>query len=200
MTMDTPSLTIRRSATSRLPADLSSIAFSSIFSDHMLCAEYHDGQWHEMTIAPYGPLLLPPNISALQYGVSVFEGLKAQRTPDGRVALFRARENARRLNRSTARLALPAFPEESFLHGLQELVRLDRAWVPPFGQGALYIRPCLFSTDPSVRVKPAERCLFVIFTFPFGDYYSGSVDLRVAEHHARAFPGGTGDVKAAGNY
>jgi branched-chain amino acid aminotransferase len=77
---------------------------------------------------------------------------------------------------------------------------VDGAWVPPVGKGALYIRPCLFSTDNSVRVKPAEQYLFVIFTFPFGTYYSGAVDLLVAERHTRAFPGGTGDIKAAGNY
>jgi branched-chain amino acid aminotransferase len=193
-------LVIRQSSPSRLPADLSSVAFSSLFSDHMLTAEYRDGEWHEMTIAPYGPLSLPPSITSLQYGISVFEGLKAQRTPEGRIALFRPRENAKRLNRSAARLAMPAFPEEAFLHGLRELIRLDSAWVPPIGKGALYIRPCLFSTDDSVRVKPAERYLFVMFTFPFGTYYSGAVDLLVAERHTRAFPGGTGDIKAAGNY
>ncbi len=95
---------------------------------------------------------------------------------------------------------MPEVPEQLFLHGLRELVKLDRDWVPPANRGALYVRPCLFSIDPSVRVKPPNECLFVIFTFPFTDYYRGAVDLLVSEHYVRAFPGGTGDVKPAGNY
>jgi branched-chain amino acid aminotransferase len=195
-------LRIERARESRLPdmENLESIPFSSIFSDHMLTAEYSDGAWQEALIRPYAPLALAPNISALQYGISVFEGLKAHRTPAGGVAIFRPLENARRLNRSAARLAMPAVPEQLFMQGLRELVRLDRAWVPPLGQGALYIRPCFFSIDPSVRVKPAEHCLLVIFTFPFGAYYSTPVDVLVSERYVRAFPGGTGHVKPAGNY
>jgi branched-chain amino acid aminotransferase len=197
-----PDLRIERVRESRLAdiKDLESIPFSSIFSDHMLTAKYGDGAWQEALVRPYAPLSLPPNISALQYGISVFEGLKAQRTRAGDVAIFRPRDNARRLNRSAARLAMPTVPEELFMQGVRELVRLDRAWVPPLGQGALYIRPCLFSIDPSVRVKPAEHCLLVIFTFPFGAYYSTPVDVLVSERYVRAFPGGTGHVKPAGNY
>jgi branched-chain amino acid aminotransferase len=185
---------------SRLPADLTSAEFSSVVSDHMLIATYSAGSWQRMTIKPYGPLSLPPAISALQYGISVFEGLKAHRTPDGDIAIFRPRDNARRLNRSAARLAMPPFPEDAFVHGLRELVRLDCAWVPQAGQGALYVRPCLFSTDTCVRVKPADEYTFLIFTFPYGSYYSAPLDVLVAEEHVRAFPGGTGAVKAAGNY
>ncbi len=185
---------------SRRPADLSGVAFSTVFSDHMLTATYRDGKWGRMTIGAYGPLSLTPSISALQYGISVFEGLKAHRTPDGEVMIFRPLENARRLNRSAERLAMPTLPEQSFVHGLRELLRLDNAWVPAAGQGALYIRPCLFSTDPNLRVKPADEFLFVIFTFPFASYYSAPVEVLVAEDHVRAFPGGTGAIKAAGNY
>lgn len=180
--------------------DFASIAFSSVFSDHMLVAEYGDGAWNDPVIQPYGTLPLHPNISALQYGVSVFEGLKAHRTADGRILLFRPHENARRLNRSAARLAMPAVPETVFVTGLRELLKVDQAWVPGANVGALYIRPCLFSIDGSVRVKPAEQFLFVIFTFPFGSYYSAPVDVLVTEQYVRAFPGGTGDVKPAGNY
>jgi branched-chain amino acid aminotransferase len=196
-----PRIEVRPAASSRLPgADLSRIDFSSVFSDHMLVAEYRDGAWQDPRIQPYGPLALAPNISALQYGLSVFEGLKAHRMPDRGIALFRPRENARRLNRSAARLAMPEVPEALFLEGLRQLVRLDREWVPPCGGGALYIRPCLFSTDESVRVKPADRYLFVIFTFPFAAYYAAPLDVLVTDRYVRAFPGGTGDVKPAGNY
>lgn len=193
---------IERVKESRLSAiaDLAAVPFSSVFSDHMLTAEYAGGVWHEAAIRPFGPLLLSPSITALHYGVSVFEGLKVHRLENGEVALFRPRENARRLNRSAARLAMPAVPEALFLEGLRELIRLDQDWIPLQGKGALYIRPLLFSTDESIRVKPAERFQFVIFTFPFGAYYADPVEVLVTERFVRAFPGGTGEIKPAGNY
>src|SRR5262249_16432713 len=109
-------------------------------------------------------------------------------------------ENARRLQRSAARLAMAAPPEGLVLEGLRELIRLDQAWIPPAGVGALYIRPFMFSTDPSIRVKPAEQFRLLIITFPYGSYYSAPVDVLVTERYVRAFPGGTGDVKPSGNY
>lgn len=192
---------IDRAASSRLEeVDFATVGFSSVFSDHMFTAEFFDGHWNEGAIRPFGPLTLWPSISALHYGVSVFEGMKAHRSPDRRPLLFRPAENARRLQRSAARLAMIPVPESLFLDGLRELVRLDRAWVPPADVGALYIRPLLFSDDPSIRVKPAGRYKFIIFTFPFGAYYSAPVDVLVGEKYVRAFPGGTGDTKPAGNY
>jgi branched-chain amino acid aminotransferase len=196
-----PATHVLRAAQSRLATvDLSNVPFSSVFSDHMLLAEFRAGAWQTPQLRPYGPLELPPNVSALQYGVSVFEGLKAHRTSRDDIVLFRPWENARRLNRSAARLAMPDVPEALFLEGLRSLIRLDRDWVPPAGKGALYIRPCLFSVDGSVRVKPAEQYAFTIFTFPFGNYYADPLDVLITERYVRAFPGGTGDVKSAGNY
>lgn len=201
MTTSVPTLLVNPVAESRRPGvDLADVAFSSVFSDHMLTATYDGGKWQDASIVAYGPLPLPPSITALQYGVSVFEGLKAHRTPGGDIALFRPWENARRLNRSAARLAMPAVPEHLFLEGLRQLIRLDQAWVPAAGQGALYVRPCLFSIDTSIRVKPADRFLFAIFTFPFAAYYAAPVDVVVSERYVRAFPGGTGHVKPGGNY
>lgn len=180
--------------------DFATVGFSEVFSDHMFAAEYQDGRWQQAAIRPYGPITIAPNISALHYGVSVFEGLKAHKSGDGTPLLFRPRDNARRFKRSATRLAMPAVPEDLFLEALRELVRLDAAWVPPADVGALYIRPVLFSTDPSIRVKPPERCQFLILTFPFGAYFSAPVDMLVSERYVRAFPGGTGDTKPAGNY
>src|SRR5215471_12413736 len=192
---------IGHTTASRLPAvDFKTIGFSSVFSDHMFTAEYRDGRWSEGLIRPYGPLSLFPSISALQYGVSIFEGMKAHKSSEGRPLLFRPAENARRLQRSAARLAMPPVAENLFLDALRELVRLDRAWIPPADVGALYIRPLQFSDDPSVRVKPAERYQFIILTFPFAAYFTAPVDVLVSEGYARAFPGGTGDTKPAGNY
>ena len=180
--------------------NLSNVQFGTVYSDHMFCMEFQAGSWGKPSIRPYGPLSLPPNISALQYGISVFEGMKAHRSPHGDALLFRPGDNARRLNRSAARLAMPEIPNAVFLDGLRTLIDLDRAWIPRAGEGALYIRPCFFSIDESIRVKPAERYQFVIFTCPFGTYYSAPIDVLVTEKYVRAFPAGTGDVKPAGNY
>jgi branched-chain amino acid aminotransferase len=197
----TSSIRIVRVANSRVQeVDFATVPFSSVFSDHMFSAEFQDGRWSDVEIQPYGPVPLPPSISALHYGISVFEGMKAHKSTDGQPLLFRPSENARRLQRSAARLAMPAVPEALFLDGLRELIRLDQAWIPPADVGALYIRPLLFSTDPSIRVKPADRYQFIILTFPFGAYFSAPVDVLVCERYVRAFPGGTGDTKPAGNY
>jgi branched-chain amino acid aminotransferase len=196
-----PLFRIERAPRSRLVGvDLSNVPFSSVFSDHMLVAEFRDGAWLEGEIRPYGPFPLTPSASVIQYGLSVFEGLKAQRRPDGAVTLFRPGENGARLNRSARRLAMPDVPEALFLDGIRALLQVDEGWVPPHRAGALYIRASLFSTDPSVRVKPADQFAFIIFTFPFSAYYSAPLDVLVTSGYVRAFPGGTGDVKPSGNY
>lgn len=201
LTAQRAGIRIDRVAESRwAAADWSAVPFGSVYSDHMLVAEFRGGRWEDPAIRPYGPLELFPSITALHYGLSVFEGLKAHRSPRGDVLLFRPRDNARRLQRSAARLAMPEVPESLFLDGLKALLRVDEQWVPAHGAGALYVRPVLFSVDPSIRVRPAERFLFVVFTCPFAAYYAGAVDLLVTRRYVRAFPGGTGDTKPAGNY
>jgi branched-chain amino acid aminotransferase len=175
-------------------------AFGSTFSDHMLVARYRNGEWADVEIRPYGPLTFPLSINGLQYGLCVFEGLKAFRTIRDEVVLFRPRENFERLRRSCRRLVLPEVPEEIFLDGLAQLVRLDQAWVPAPDTGSLYIRPCVVATDENIRVKSAQTCVFVIFLCPVGGYFAEPLRLVTTKRYVRAFPGGTGDVKAAGNY
>src|SRR5947207_12480430 len=136
---------IDRVAVSRRPGvDLSNVAFGTVYSDHMFAVEFRDKRWGEPSIRPYGPLPLAPNISALQYVISLFEGLKAHRSATGDVLLFRPVENARRLNRSAARLAMPELPNAIFLDGLRTLIDIDRDWIPASGHGALYIRSSFF--------------------------------------------------------
>lgn len=180
--------------------DLTQLGFGRVFADHMFLAEYAEGRWSRGRIVPYGPLPLPPSITGLQYALAVFEGMKAHRGPDGRLLLFRPHENAQRFQRSAARLAMPPVPEPLFMEGLRAVLREDHEWAPPHGTGALYIRPVQFSNDPAIGVRPAERFLFSIFTSPYAKYYAAPVDVLVTDRYARAFPGGTGDVKPAGNY
>jgi branched-chain amino acid aminotransferase len=193
--------TVERVARSRWVAtDWSTVPFGSVYSDHMLVAEYRDGRWGEAAVRPYGPLPLLPSISALQYGLAVFEGLKAHRAPSGDVLLFRPRENARRLQRSAARLVMPDVPEALFLEGIKALIHEDEKWIPAHGAGALYIRPVLFSADASIRPKPGDQFLFVVFSCPYASYYPPALDVLVTRRYVRAFPGGTGDIKPGGNY
>jgi branched-chain amino acid aminotransferase len=194
-------LSITRTPESRLSEALRENAeFGSVFSDHMFVAEYDNDKWNERRIVPYGPMPLPPSTSSLHYGQSIFEGFKAHRTTDGGIALFRPRDNCARLNRSAARLAMPEVPEDLVLDGVAELVRLDREWAPHREGSALYVRPIYFAMDESLLVRPARRYRLVIFTCPVGPYFSQPIRLLAEERFVRAFPGGTGDVKAAGNY
>jgi branched-chain amino acid aminotransferase len=192
---------VERVEKSRLSGiDFDNLPFGSVFSDHMLCADYRDGHWEEPCIVPYGPLKMPPSISALHYGQTIFEGFKAHRLPNERIALFRPRENFTRFNRSAERLAMPDIPESLFLDGIAELVRLDREWIPRTEGAGLYIRPIYFGTDEALVVRPSGSYRFVVFTCPVAQYFAEPLRLLVEERFVRAFPGGTGFTKAAGNY
>jgi branched-chain amino acid aminotransferase len=183
-----------------IPEGTTRLPFGTTFSDHMLTVVYRDGGWRDAEIRPYSAMPLAPSINALQYGLAVFEGLKAFRTVAGDVALFRPDRNHERLSRSCRRLVLPEVPREIFVEGLRQLVAVDAGWVPAPDEGSLYVRPCVFATDENIRVKPAETCVFVVFTCPVGAYFNKPLSLTTSEPFVRAFPGGTGDVKPAGNY
>ena len=156
------SIKINRSTHSRVQqVDLANVPFSSVFSDHMFAAEFHDSQWTQGEIQPYGPISISPSISALHYGIAVFEGMKAHKSSDGHPLLFRARENARRLQRSAARLALPGCagipvlgrPPRSCSARIKLAILMPSRALCTFG-------PILFSVDPSIRVKPARAADF----------------------------------------
>ena len=192
---------ITRTTKSRLTEDLrENSPFGTNYSDHMFVADYRDGEWRDARIVPFGPMEFSPALTALHYGQSFFEGFKAHRTADGRVALCRPMANHARLNRTAARLAMPELPESLFRDGLVELIRTDRDWVPHRDGGSLYVRPVFFGTDDSLMVRPAASYRFVIFTSPGGPYFAQPIRLLTEESYVRAFPGGTGDAKTAGNY
>ncbi|MGH9349206.1 MAG: branched-chain amino acid aminotransferase [Vicinamibacterales bacterium] len=200
-------LKVTRVAQSRLTESLREEApFGSVFADHMLVADYAQGRWGEPEIRPYGPVAMSPALTALHYGQSIFEGFKAYRAlrqsagPGPQVGIFRMRDNHLRLNRGAARLCMPAVPEDIFTAGIAALVQVDREWVPAGAGSALYIRPIYFATDEALSVKPSATYRFVVITSPVPPYFSGTVSLRAEERYVRAFPGGTGDIKPAGNY
>lgn len=180
--------------------NMDDIPFGKVFSDHMLVARFSKGEWQRPEILPYGPLELSPAVSSLNYGQSVFEGMKAFRNEAGQAVLFRPEENFKRINRSGHRLCMPPIPREIFLDGLKELIRLDQDWIPSRKQGSLYIRPLYFATDEYIGVKASDDYIFTIFTCPVGPYYTQPVNLLASKDFVRAAIGGTGAAKAAGNY
>jgi branched-chain amino acid aminotransferase len=180
--------------------DINNVPFGKSFSDHMFIAEYADGKWQKAYIMPYGDVPMSYAMSALHYGQAIFEGMKAYKNDKGEVSLFRPLENFKRLNKSAIRMAMPEIPEELFMNGLMELIRLDKAWVPSSETGSLYIRPFIIATDEAIGVKISETYKFVIITCPAGKYYSEPIKVLVETNYYRAVKGGVGYVKAAGNY
>ena len=174
--------------------------FGATFSDHMFVADWEAGSWRPPQIVPFGPISFSPALTPFHYGQAIFEGFKAHRTPNNGVALFRPRENFARLNRSAARLAMPEIPEALFIDGVTQLVRLDSDWIPHREGGSLYVRPVYIGVDDTLLVRPANRYRLIIMTCPVGPYFSQPIRLLAEERFVRAFPGGTGDSKAAGNY
>ncbi len=174
--------------------------FGKYFSDHMFIADYRDGEWTDLRIVPYGSLSMSPAISALHYGQSIFEGMKAHKSGRGEVLLFRPLENFRRFNSSAERMCMPAVPEKIFMDALIQLVRLDSKWVFPNDGCSLYIRPVMFATDEFIGVRESSTYRLIIFTCPVGFYYKEPVKVLIETKYARAFEGGIGFTKAAANY
>ncbi len=180
--------------------DFNNIPFGKIFSDHMFVVDYKDGQWNDPEIRPFGNLSLSPAISALHYGQAIFEGLKAYKDGSGNVSVFRPLDNHTRFNSSAKRMCMPTLPEGLFMDALNQLLTLDREWVPPVDGCALYIRPVMFATTAEIKVKTSEEFKFAIMTCPVGPYYPKPVRVVIETHFARAMEGGIGYAKAAGNY
>ena len=180
--------------------DFDHIDFAKIYSDHMFMADYHNGDWLNLRIQPYKHINLSPANPAIHYGQSIFEGLKANKNESGDVLVFRAIDNFHRMNESAKRMVMPEIPEEVFMDGLIELLKLDKAWVPATGGTSLYIRPFMFATDEFIGVKPSENFTFMIITSPAGAYYTHPVKVKIEKHYTRAVTGGTGFAKTAGNY
>ncbi|HEY4744247.1 MAG TPA: branched-chain amino acid aminotransferase, partial [Desulfuromonadaceae bacterium] len=185
-------------------ADQTQLGFGKHFTDRMLLVEWKAGQeWCDARIKPYEPFVLDPACTVFHYAQEIFEGLKAYKWADGRIALFRPEMNARRFNHSADRICMPAVPEELFLKGIEQLVSLEREWIPTAPGTSLYIRPTMIAVEPVLGVHPSNHYYFYVILSPVGAYYAAGfnpVSILVEDHYVRAVPGGTGEAKTGGNY
>lgn len=201
MSVSTINFSIHKAETSNFSAvDWDNLPFGKVFSDHMFLMEYADGKWKQGQIMPFQNISMHPAMSAIHYGQSIFEGLKAYRTDNNEVNIFRPDMNAKRFAESAKRMCMPEVPEEIFMEAIRKLVEIDSNWVTNRPGYSLYIRPYLFATDELVGIKPSDTYKFMIITSPVGMYYSEPVRVKIEEHYTRAAIGGVGRAKAAGNY
>jgi branched-chain amino acid aminotransferase len=183
---------------------LANPGFGKVFSEHMAVARWNRGQgWHGAEVRAYGPIPIDPGTSVLHYAQAVFEGLKAYRQQDGRIAVFRPDANARRFQRSARRLALPELPEAAFVEAIDLVVGLDADWVPVEPEHSLYLRPFMYASEVNLSVHPSDEVTFVLIASPSGSYFPSGVKpvtVWLSEDFIRAAPGGTGEAKTGGNY
>lgn len=183
--------------------DWANLGFSYIETDYRYVSNYKNGAWDDGALTEDANVVVNECAGVLQYAQTVFEGLKAYTTSDGRIVTFRPDLNAERLEQSAARLEMPVFPKDRFVEAVRSVVKANEAYVPPFGSGAtLYIRPYMFGSNPVIGVKPADEYQFRILTTPVGPYFKGGakpLTIRVSDFD-RAAPRGTGHIKAGLNY
>ncbi len=192
---------VSRTSPVELPENL---IFGRNFSDHMLIADYNPSEgWHNVTITKVKDLQLSPAAMCLHYGQEIFEGMKAYKHQNGKIALFRPEENFKRMNRSAERLCMAQLDVDEMLEALVELVKVDKDWIPTKPGHSLYIRPTMISTDPFLGVRPSDTYKFFVLLSPVGPYYPEGfkpVPILATDEYVRAVRKGVGYCKAAGNY
>ncbi|KAI4455992.1 subgroup iiii aminotransferase [Holotrichia oblita] len=178
--------------------------FGKNFSDHMFLMNYDENKgWHDPRIIPYQTLSLAPSTMVFHYGQELFEGLKAYRTKNGEIQLFRPEKNIERMNNTSRRLCIPEIDPSDALQAIKEIVKTDSDWVPHEADHSLYIRPFIIATDPFIGVKPSSTYLFMIILSPVGSYYPEGINpvkIYVENEYVRAVKGGIGASKAGANY
>jgi branched-chain amino acid aminotransferase len=198
---ETNKIEIIKSSTSKInEVDFDNLNFGAVFTDHLFECDYTNGEWQKPIIKPYAPFLLDPSAKVFHYGQAIFEGMKAYKDEQDNIWLFRPDENYKRFNYSAVRMAMPEVPEEIFMEGLNQLLKLDAAWIQKGLGNTMYIRPFLIATGFGVIANPSDDYKFMIILSPAKSYYSGEVKVLIAEHFSRAANGGIGAAKAGGNY
>jgi len=201
METSTKNLKVEKAKTSKIDkVDFDNLAFGTVFTDHMLVCKYRNGAWELPEIKPYQPITLDPSAKIFHYGQSIFEGMKAYKDENDDIWLFRPEDNCRRLNISAKRMAIPELPEEYFMDGLTELLKLEKKWIPQTAGSSLYIRPFIFASGNGFHASPADEYTFMIACAPSGAYFSGKVKVLIEETYSRSANGGVGYAKAGGNY
>jgi branched-chain amino acid aminotransferase len=197
-------LEIVRAASLKNKFDEDKLGFGTYFTDHMFVMEYSgEAGWNSPMITPYEPLRLDPAAVIFHYGQTVFEGLKAYRTKENKILLFRPEKNFQRLNKSCERMSMPTVDVEMMVDYLKELISVEQDWVPNAEGTSLYIRPFMIATDAFLGISPSKTYKLVIILSPVGSYYPEGIhpiNIKVEEQYTRAVRGGTGQVKTAGNY
>ena len=195
---------ITRAATLKEKPDSSTLVFGKAMTDHMFICDYDEGQgWHDARIVPYGPLSIDPAAKVLHYAEEIFEGLKAYRTADGSIQLFRVMDNIERMNNSADRMAIPRVPVDLALASIKTLVEVEKDWVPYEKDTSLYIRPFIVGLDAALGVHSSHHLQYIVIVCPVGAYYPeglNPVKIFVEQHDVRAVKGGTGMAKTGGNY
>ncbi|OPA79279.1 branched chain amino acid aminotransferase [Paenibacillus selenitireducens] len=197
-------ITIEYTTKKKQQPHVNQLGFGKYFTDHMFIMDYDTEKgWYDPRIVPYQPILMDPASKVFHYGQTVFEGLKAYKTADERILLFRPDKNMKRLNKSNDRLSIPAIDEELALEALKQLILTDQDWIPEAVGTSLYVRPFVIATESCLGVAPSRQYKFMIILSPVGSYYAegiNPVSIHVESEYVRAVAGGVGNAKTAGNY
>lgn len=180
--------------------DINDVEFGKVPTDHMIECDFVDGKWGNVQIKPFHNFSLSPLTMSLHYGQTIFEGMKAYKSPKGESLLFRPLENIKRMNLSAQRMNMPIFPEKTFMEALKKLVDLDKKWIPSKEGSSMYIRPSIIATDETIVARPSFNYKFFIVCFPVGLYYSSKLKVKIETEYCRAATGGVGEAKCGGNY
>nr|MBE6545476.1 branched-chain amino acid aminotransferase [Oscillospiraceae bacterium] len=195
---------ITETTTPKIMPKESELGFGQYFTDHMLIVDYDvDKGWHNARIVPFGNISLHPASTVLHYGAEIFEGLKAYRTAEGDIQLFRPLENIKRMNTSAERMCLPLLDEGEAMNMLRTFVKLEEKWVPHSFGTSLYLRPYMFGNDETLGVHTVKRATFMIIASPSGSYYKEGINpvkIMIEKDDVRTVRGGTGYAKCGGNY
>ncbi|MDR2635017.1 MAG: aminotransferase class IV, partial [Clostridiales bacterium] len=194
---------ITLTADKKIKPDFSKLGFGKYFTDHMLVVDYKNGEWGEPEIMPFGNLSLSPASVVFHYGQEIFEGCKAYKSESGKVTMFRAADNVKRMNNSARRLCMAELPVKETVEAVERLVLTDIDWIPTASGTSLYVRPTLIGTEAFLGVHPSAEFKFFVILSPVGSYYANGlapIKINVEDKYLRAGKGGTGESKCGGNY
>ena len=203
-TITKPAMKIEPATSSRIgEVDFNNLQFGRIFGDHMFEMIYENGAWGEGGVKPYGSIEIHPGMNGLHYGQTIFEGMKAFYVDEKTVNIYRPQDHHARFNRSARRMSMPETDYESFITALENIIKLDKKWIPKSNGTSLYLRPFIFASEDFLAAKPSNRYNYYIITSPVGAYYKegfNPVSLTTPHGYVRAAKGGTGEAKTGGNY